>query len=53
MAYKALKANGLSFELIRAEDIKRDALKIMRCSLFPEAGHRINLKPSAVKALMK
>ena len=27
MAYKALKANGLSFELIRAEDIKKGCLK--------------------------
>ncbi|PIW89550.1 MAG: hypothetical protein COZ93_04455, partial [Nitrospirae bacterium CG_4_8_14_3_um_filter_44_28] len=27
MAYKALKANGLPFELIRAEDIKKGRLK--------------------------
>ncbi|MDP3258980.1 MAG: BPL-N domain-containing protein [Thermodesulfovibrionales bacterium] len=27
MAYKAMKANGLSFELIRAEDIKKGRLK--------------------------
>ena len=45
MAYKALKANGLSFELIRAEDVKKGRLKNYAMLFVPGGWASNKLKP--------
>ena len=45
MAYKALKANGLPFELIRAEDIKKGCLKNYAMLFVPGGWASNKLRP--------
>ena len=51
MAYKALKANGLPFELIRAEDIKKGCLKNYAMLFVPGGWASNKLKPLGDKGI--
>lgn len=51
MAYKALKANGLPFELLRSEDIRKGRLKNYRMLFVPGGWASNKLRLSAKKAL--
>ena len=51
MAYKAMKANGLPFELIRAEDIKKGCLKNYVMLFVPGGWASNKLKPLGDKGI--
>ncbi|MDP2278298.1 MAG: hypothetical protein Q8K51_08755, partial [Nitrospirota bacterium] len=51
MAYKALQANGLPFELIRAEDIKKGCLKNYAMLFVPGGWASNKLKPLGDKGI--
>ena len=51
MAYKTLKANGLPFELIRAEDIKKGCLKNYAMLFVPGGWASNKLKPLGNKGI--